>query len=305
MNPENTMNRSPFTAAVGVAISAALLTACSTVTLPPPALSQARGTVHSAELDPSVLNLAPLELKKATDSLARANALFDRGRSTAEVSSAAYVANVQAQTAVAIARAKTQDAALIGMQGEREKARADSQTLAAQKAQRQAGASERRAVSAEQQAVAAQASASDAQLQSAQLQQRLSALQAQQTDRGMLVTLGDMLFENDRADVKPAAQASLHKLADFLAQYPTRRILIEGHTDNVGSSAHNDDLSRRRAEAVDTTLVGMGLSSRRVSTVGYGEDYPVAANTSDTSRALNRRVEIYIAENDEPVRARR
>jgi outer membrane protein OmpA-like peptidoglycan-associated protein len=299
------MNRSPFTPAMGVALSAALLTACSTVALPPPALSQARGVVHSAELDPAVLSLAPMELKKATDSLARANALFDRGQPSAEVSSAAYVANVQAQTAVAIAQAKTNDAAIVGMQAEREKARADAQAMAAHKAQIQAGASERRAVTAEQQAAAAQASASDAQQQAAQMQQRLSALQAQQTERGMLVTLGDVLFETNRADVKPAAQVSLHKLADFLAQYPTRRILIEGHTDNVGSATLNDDLSRRRAEAVDTALIGMGLSGRRVSTVGYGEDYPVAANTTDTSRALNRRVEIYIAENDEPVRARR
>ncbi|HEV8690360.1 MAG TPA: OmpA family protein [Ideonella sp.] len=299
------MNRTPFTAALGVAISAALLTACSTVTLPPPALSQARGAVRSAELDPAVLNLAPLELKKATDSLARANALFNQGKPAAEVSSAAYVANVQAQTAVAIAQAKTHDTAITGMQAEREKARADAQAMAASKAQVQAGASERRAVSAEQQTAVAQASASDAQQLAAQLKLRLAELQAQQTERGMLVTLGDVLFETGRSDVKPAAQTSLHKLADFLAQYPARRVLIEGHTDNVGSSLYNEGLSLRRAEAVDTALIGMGVAGKRVATVGYGEDYPVADNATDTNRALNRRVEVYIAENDQPVRARR
>ena len=101
------------------------------------------------------------------------------------------------------------------------------------------------------------------------------------------------------------AGRSLAKLADFLQQHPSRNILIEGHTDSIGSAASNTDLSRRRATAVDVALEGLGLASRRVTTVGYGEDYPVADNTTATNRALNRRVEIYIAENDQPVKQRR
>jgi outer membrane protein OmpA-like peptidoglycan-associated protein len=297
-----TMSRILFASTV---LAAALAAGCSTTKLAPPALAQARAAVHSAELDPAVLSHAPLELKKATDSLARADKLFNLGDSMADVSSAAYVANVQAQAAVAIGQAKSNDASIAGAQAEREKARGDMQAMAARKAQMQAGASEQRAVKAEQRTAVAQANASDAQQQAAQLQQRLTELQAKQTERGMLVTLGDVLFETNRSEVKPAAQVSLHKLADFLAQYPARRILIEGHTDSVGSAASNESLSLRRAQSVDNALVGMGLSAQRVAVAGYGEDYPVADNATDTNRALNRRVEVYIAENDQPVRTRR
>jgi len=324
------MNR---TLATGALMSSLLLGACATAPSPPPALVEARGVVLGAETDPAVNALAPLELKKATDTLARANLLMTKGEPQAEISSAAYVASQQARTAMAIAQAKGNDTAIAGSEADRERARADMRTLeatrargqadvaraqtgvareqAAQAEQRASGAEQRasgaeqRASGAEQQAALALAQAGSAQMQSAELQQRLADLQAQKTERGMLVTLGDVLFESGRSDVKPAAQGALLKLAGFLQQYPNRRILIEGFTDDVGAAAYNQGLSRRRAEAVDAALLGMGVSAQRMATVGYGEEYPVASNTSDTNRAMNRRVEVIIADSDQPVRARR
>ncbi len=293
------------TMTAGAVLAALLISACATSQPPPPALVEARSTVRSAELDPAVLNFAPLELKKATASLTRANELLAKGEPVAEVNSVAYVANQQAKTAMAIAKAKTNDTAVGSSQVERERARADVRTVEAQRAQTQTAAAEQRASGAEQQAAAATANAAGVQQQNAQLQQRLSELQAKPTERGMLVTLGDVLFEYNRAEVKPGAQASLRKLADFLQQYPNRQVLIEGYTDDTGSAAYNEALSLRRAEAVDSALVGMGVASQRVATVGYGKDFPIASNSTDTNRALNRRVEVYIAENDQPVRARR
>ena len=303
-----------------------ILAACATSQPAPPALVEARSTVRSAELDAQVQTQAPLELKKATDSLNRANMLLDKGEPMADVSSAAYVASQQAKTAMAIAQAKGNDAAMSTAELERERARADMRAIEAQRARAQTGAAqqqaavaeqratgaeqrasgaEQRAAGAEQQAAVAQAVASDAQQQAAELKKRLSDLQARQTERGMLVTLGDVLFESGRAEVKPGAQNSLGKLADFLKQYPTRHILIEGHTDNVGAASYNEALSQRRASAVQAALTGMGVPANRVTTAGYGKEYPVAANTTDTNRALNRRVEVYIADNDQPVKSRR
>ena len=293
------------TLTVGALLAALMIGACATTQAPPPALVEARATVRNAELDPAVLSFAPLELKKATASLTRANELLAKGEPVSEVSSAAYVADQQAKTALAVAKAKTNDTAVGASQVERERARADVRTVEAQRAQTQAAAAEQRATGAEQQAAAATANAAGVQQQNAQLQQRLNELQAKQTERGMLVTLGDVLFEYNRAEVKPGAQASLRKLADFLQQYPNRQVLIEGYTDDTGSAAYNEALSLRRADAVDSALVGMGVASQRVATVGYGKDFPIASNSSDTNRALNRRVEVYIAENDPPVRARR
>ena len=180
--------------------------------------------------------------------------------------------------------------------------RAQADTRAAQA---QSSVAQQQTAHAEARTLSAQAGAADARQQAEQLQRQLAALQATQTERGMLVTLGDVLFENNRAEVKPGAQASLAKLADFLQQNPSRGVLIEGHTDSVGSAASNTTLSRRRAAAVDMALEGLGLAANRATTVGYGEDYPVTDNTSASNRALNRRVEIYIAENDQPVKQRR
>lgn len=303
------MNRTLMASAV---LSSLILGACATSQPPPAALVDARTTLRQAELDPAVLSHAPLELKKATDSLNRANQLLDDDESVDEISSAAYVANQQAKTAMAIALAKSNDVAIAGAEADRERARSEMLTGQASRAQADARAAQAKTASAEQRAsgaearsLSAQAGAADARQQAEQLQQQLAALQATQTERGMLVTLGDVLFETGRAEVKPGAQASLAKLADFLEQNPSRDVLIEGHTDSVGSAAYNTVLSHRRADAVNVALAGLGLNTSRTTTVGYGEDYPVADNTSASNRALNRRVEIYIAENDQPVKQRR
>ena len=324
MNHENTPMNKNFTASA--LLTSLLLGACATTQAPPQALVEARTTVRSAELDATVQTQAPLELKKASDSLSRANTLLDKGEPLAEVSSAAYIASQQAKTAMAVAQAKSNDAAMGAAELDRERVRGDMRSAEAQRARMQTGAArqqaaiaeqrasgaeqrasgaEQRAAGAEQQAAIAQASASDAQQQAGQLQQRLDDLQAKQTDRGMLVTLGDVLFEFNRDEVKTGAQSSLRKLADFLQQYPTRQVLIEGYTDNIGAASYNEALSLRRANSVEHALMGMGVAAGRVTTAGYGKEYPIADNSTDTNRALNRRVEVYIADNDKPVKSRR
>lgn len=302
-----------------IALAAAVaLGACSHTPPPSAALLEARSAVRTAEADPEVLARAPLALKKAADSLQRANLMHAQGEAIASVDSAAHVALQQARTASALARAQAHEDAIRMAETERERARAEVRTLEAQRAQVQArvasqqaqqaetraAGAENRAAGAEAQAAAAQMRAGAAEQQAEALRRQLADLQAQQTDRGTLVTLGDLLFEFDRAEVKPAARGELMKLADFLKAYPDRRVLIEGHTDNVGADSYNEQLSRRRAEAVAQALVALGVESPRVTVVGHGKQYPVAANTSDTNRALNRRVEVYLSNNDQPVRPR-
>ncbi|WP_284619497.1 OmpA family protein [Aquabacterium humicola] len=300
------------------AACALLLGACASTPSAPPELLEARATVRQAETDPAVLAHAALELKKATDTLNRANAMLAEREAPSAVISAAKVADAQARTAISIGQAKRQEDAIKSAEADRERARADVRTAEAQRAraqasnaqaqasaaQAQASAAEQRAMSAEQQAAMAQADAAAAQQRTQVLQQRLTDLQAKETERGLLVTLGDVLFEFNRADLKPTAQGQLQKLADFLKQYPDRRVLIEGHTDSIGSASYNEQLSRRRAEAVAAVLTGMGIGPDRVTFTGYGESYPVADNRTDTNRALNRRVEVYISNNDQPVRMR-
>jgi len=288
-----------------------LLGACASTPPPPSALLQARDSVALAQRDESVQRMAPMEMKTAADTLGRAESLYAANAATAEISSQAEVANSQARTAVAVAHAKRDDQAVAGAAVGRERARADARTQDARQANQRANSAERDsavamvdAAVARSDAAVAKGDAADAQRDAAAMRQRMQEMQAQVTERGTLVTLGDVLFETNRSEIRAGGQGSLRKLADFLQQFPDRQVLIEGHTDNVGTPAANNSLSSRRAEAVGAGLVGMGVSSARLKTVGLGEAYPLNDNGSDSQRALNRRVEIYISESGQAVRPR-
>jgi outer membrane protein OmpA-like peptidoglycan-associated protein len=298
--------------------AAALLAACASAPTVTPQLQQARAAVRGAESDPAVLKYAPLELKKASDSLKRADELAAKRESPADIDSTAYVAATQARTAVALARAQTDEEAIKSAEADRERARADANADRARRAQAQAANAQNQAATAQaqaananadanaarQQAAAASMTAAQAQAQAEALQRELADLQAKQTDRGMLVTLGDVLFETGRAEIRPAAQESIGKLANYLNQHADRRVLIEGFTDSTGSDATNMTLSQRRSQAVADALRARGVDPSRVATRGYGEQYPVASNASTSDRAMNRRVEVYISNDNQPVRAR-
>ncbi|MDO9561865.1 MAG: OmpA family protein, partial [Bradyrhizobium sp.] len=127
-------------------------------------------------------------------------------------------------------------------------------------------------------------------------EQQLKELDAKKTERGMVITLGDVLFAVNRAQLSAGGVRNVQKLADFLNQYPQRKVLIEGHTDSTGSRSINQPLSEQRAEAVRSALAGMGISGDRIETRGYAEAYPVASNNTAAGRQLNRRVEIILSD---------
>jgi OOP family OmpA-OmpF porin len=126
------------------------------------------------------------------------------------------------------------------------------------------------------------------------LGQESAELQVQSTDRGLVVTLGDILFDVGQARLNPGGELQVARLADALHQLPERSVLIEGHTDSAGSDAYNDSLSQSRAQAVEELLITQGIEPTRVVTRGYGERFPVATNDSAAGRQQNRRVEVVI-----------
>jgi OmpA-OmpF porin, OOP family len=143
---------------------------------------------------------------------------------------------------------------------------------------------------AEQKAAIARAQAVEQNSQEELLEQ----LRAERTSRGLVVTLEDVLFEVNGAELQPGAQSELLRLADFLQRSPDRNVMIEGHTDNTGSSDYNLRLSQLRADSVESFLIGNGVSPDRIRSVGYGETRPEAPNDSASGRQENRRVEIVI-----------
>ena len=130
--------------------------------------------------------------------------------------------------------------------------------------------------------------------EAARLQAEVDQLKATPTPRGLVMTLGDVLFDTGRAELNPGASRKLDQLAQFLSEHKERRVQIDGFTDSVGTESYNEELSRRRADAVKSALTTRGVDSSRISTQGYGKAYPVANNSDSGGRQLNRRVEVVI-----------
>ncbi len=128
----------------------------------------------------------------------------------------------------------------------------------------------------------------------ASMRGRLSELEAKQTERGLLITLGDVLFEFNKSELKTGGQRNLQPLADVLKERTNQLVIIEGHTDSIGNHAYNMNLSEQRAEAVEQYLVAQGVAVSRIDVKGLGPDFPVADNASSEGRQLNRRVEVIL-----------
>jgi outer membrane protein OmpA-like peptidoglycan-associated protein len=278
------------------------LAACSTVPTSTPTLDQARSDFVAASNDPSVSQYAPLEFKQATDALDRANAAAAHHDSLDKVDQLAYVAKQKVATAREVARAKGAEAEISHARQERTEVQLQARTAEAERAKADAAVAQAQAASAQQQADQAQQQAQQAQQQTAMLAEHAARLEvllvelhAVKTERGYVVTIGDVLFDTDKASLKPDGLSTLRKLADAMAQNPDRSVLVEGFTDSTGTASHNQELSERRANTVASTLAGMGVARERVAMRAYGEAFPVAPNDNAANRQRNRRVEIVLS----------
>lgn len=126
------------------------------------------------------------------------------------------------------------------------------------------------------------------------LRRRLEYLELRETDRGVVVTLGDVLFASGETELQPEAREQLDDVVELVEGEPDKQIRIEGHTDSTGSSSANMRISRQRAEAVRDALVERGISADRIRAVGMGEDFPIASNDSAGGRSKNRRVDVIL-----------
>lgn len=192
-----------------------------------------------------------------------------------------FVAGREVDVAWAQAKTRQLEDQRAGLTEQRNAERLDSRTREADQAQ---DAAERARLDADM-----------AREDSDALRRQIAELNAKETERGLVVTLGDMLFETGNSQLKGNAFANLSKLSAFLNQYPERTLVIEGHTDSVGNESSNQALSQRRADSVRQYLLQQGVASNRLTAFGKGENAPIASNDSVSGRALNRRVEVIIA----------
>lgn len=276
-------------------IAVAILAGCTATTKSEP-LTDAHLSYNKAHASPQINSLAPLELKTAEESLAKADSAASKGESVKTVNQLAYITQQQVAIAEETTKRKTAELAVANAAAQRDKLRLQARTAEADAARRDANAAQNTVYQQSEELAAANANAQMDQALIAQQEMQLRELNAQKTARGLVLTLGDVLFANNKAQIGAGGMLSVEKLAAFLNQYPAHKVLIEGHTDSTGSNAFNQKLSERRAQAVQLALLELGVSSERISANGYGEDYPVVANDTATNRQMNRRVEIIISD---------
>jgi len=279
-------------------IAVAILSGCSSVPKKNTSLEEAHSSYNSARNNPQVTNLAPLELKEAGDTLDQADQALSKGQGDAQVNQLAYIASQQVAIAEETAKRKTAELAVTEASARRGEVRLEARTAEADAANQQAAIAQETAAQQGAALAAAGASAERDQALIAQQEQQLKELNAKKTARGMVITLGDVLFSTNKAELASGGTRNVQKLADFLRQFMQRKVMIEGYTDSTGSSDYNQKLSVRRADAVRSALIDMGVSSDRINTRGYGEEFPVASNKTAAGRQQNRRVEIILSDDN-------
>jgi len=299
---------------IAAALASLLLAACAATPVKPAGAEAARARLTQLQSNPDLATRAPVAMKDAE----LAVRVAEQPQTDAEIANYnVYMADRKVDIAVAQAETALAEDQRVGLAQQRDKARLDARTreadvatsklasarveIADQKSQAEttrlaaADAAQQAALQSAQQS--AQQSAElqrQAAMQSAELQRQLDELHAKATDRGMVLTLGDVLFSSGRADLKVGATNNLNRLVAFLNNYPDRTVVIEGYTDNIGGDDYNLGLSQRRADSVKSYLTGQGIASMRLTSTGKGLSNPIAGNDSASGRQQNRRVEVII-----------
>ena len=228
------------------------------------ALQQAATQFQKVKEDSNVLRIAPKDVIRAGESLARADRLSSYWGSGEDVAHYAYLSQ------------RYSDIALEHTEQVLNQERAAKLELERQRLQ--LALREAKLLSVQQ--------------QGKWLEEQIISLATTQTDRGLVMTLGDVLFDTGEADLKSSANRTVLKLVQFLPLNPKRVVRIEGYTDSTGGRQDNLKLSRDRAQAVADVLIDLGIDEKRIQVEGYGDEYPVEADASERGRAQNRRVEI-------------
>ena len=270
---------------IAATVASVLLAACAAAPLKPDGAAEARNKLTQLQSDSNLGSRAPLAIKEADAAVTAAEQpQADKDLAAHRV----YLADRKVETARALAETRFAEDQRAALSAQREHARLDARTHEADAAKSQVATARMDAANSEQEA--------------AELQRQIDALQAKPTDRGLVLTLGDVLFETGRADLKAGAAGNLSKLVAFLTKYPERVVAVEGYTDSVGSEDYNQALSQRRADSVRSYLVRAGIESGRISASGMGKNDPVASNDSASGRQQNRRVAVII--NNPPIALR-
>lgn len=289
-----------------------LLAGCAGTLATNSLLTSATEEYNKTEQNSMVVQFAPVALKEAEETLEKSRELWNAKADKSTVDHYAYLATQRTFIAVETAKFNSATSEISRSEVERQqvlldvrRSEADLSEARAQTALQEAQSERALAIEARQSADEARKSALEASQMADQLAKRVNELEARPTDRGLVLTLGDVLFEFGKSTMHSGGMKSMDDLASFLMEYPERNILIEGFTDNIGSEAFNLELSKSRANSVKSELINRRIAANRINTTGYGFQYPVANNSTEAGRQQNRRVEIVISDQDGNISARK
>lgn len=286
---------------LGIAV---LMGACSSVPRTTSLLDQTRGDYIAAQSNPKVAVYAPVQMKQASQAMEEADAASKDRDSVEKIDKLAYLAKQKIALTQEVAKQKSAEADVAASSKERDQLRLEQRTNEADRANASAAQSKLALEGAHVKTAQAQSNLGHALARTEQLEAQLAELTAKKTERGLVITLGDVLFGTDMSRLNADGVRTVQKLAAVLQQHPQRTVLIEGFTDNTGAASHNQHLSERRADVVRSALQETGIAPERIALRGYGEAYPIAGNTTEANRQLNRRVEIILSDADGKVMQR-
>jgi len=311
---------------------AAGATGCTTAPKKDLALEQVRAQLEELESDKDLSGYAPLSLSEAeralrqaetaTNSTQRIHLIYMADRRIQIARAVAQreqledeLVRLERERNDLLVRASQMEAEQARLEAERARMMSQATAEDAERARQEALAAQQREAESERSALQAREEAEQAKalaassvtaaqlarreadlaLQQADtLRRQLENLQLRQTESGVVVTLGDVLFESGETGLRDEAMASLVEVVDLLQSEPEKLIRIEGHTDSTGSADANLRISEQRANAVYEALVSLGVDADRITVAGMGEDFPIASNDTEEGRAQNRRVDVIL-----------
>lgn len=274
-------------------VLAALAVGCASTPEGPSPVAIARGKLTALQSDQQLATRAAAAIRDA-DLAVRAAEEAER-KDKELTKHLVVIADRKIDTAAAQANTRLLEDQRLELAEQEQAVRLASRTREADRARSQADIARANAESARADTASARADAAEAQRMTEELRLQIAELNAKETERGLVVTLGDVLFDSGQAQIKSGAANNLDKLAAFLVKYKDRSVTIEGHTDSVGETGYNQSLSQRRADAVRSYLSNRGVDSNRLIASGMGESYPLVGNETAAGRQQNRRVEVIIA----------
>jgi outer membrane protein OmpA-like peptidoglycan-associated protein len=291
-------------------------------TSPTQSVVEARQTFQLTAQNPRVAQYASEQMYEAEQANAQMERALKRGRDQDEVNHLAYLTKRHSEIAQTVADDGAMKAQIEELGKRRDQLRIDASKAETREARSAAevamdiaakqgkelsemrertAAAEQQAVDAEQDVAAAKQDAAAAERRAAAAERDAFAmskkleLASRESDRGLVITLGDVLFKTASSNLASGAERTLSRVAELLQEYPDRAVIVEGHTDDVGSSAYNEGLSRQRAQSVTDALIANGVPRNRFEVRGLGESAPAVPNTDAASRQQNRRVEIVLS----------